>query len=151
MTVTIKSLKFEPAPDGDAYRRILKDPESCPPELQRCPLGKWHNPDGQHFTLDVAPDHPWYWRDVKAGALVAAKGGRRVKKVATPMAEFALLGASVLTQLCRENGISIKGLYTPPMGVTAMAKALAAKGVKVPVPETEEKINTEPAPKDGEK
>lgn len=167
MTVSTQSpnkVTYAPAPAGDAYCKIGRDPTTLPPSLRCCPLGKWHNPDGQHFTLELAvdppQDHPdhWYARTIRAGRLVEHKGGK-IKRVDTPIARLAALGPAVLADMCKTRGITPKRLAQPP----AVAKMLVAAGVteapKPPEPEPEPEpaakknpgaANPKPAPKDGD-
>jgi len=135
-TKSPSKVTYEPAREGDGYARINKDPMTLPPSLRCCPLGKWHNPDGQHFTLDIdpeaardEPDH-WYKRSITAGELVEPKKGSKkkgvgVKEVDTPIARLAALGPAVLGEMCAARGLAARVREQPP----AMAKRLVAAGV----------------------
>jgi hypothetical protein len=74
-----RKLKFAPAKDGDGYCKILKDPEIMHPALLCDPKAKWHNPDAEHFEIELYPDHPWYLRTINAGRLVPAKKSKPPK------------------------------------------------------------------------
>jgi len=84
MTVTTKSplkIAFEPAKDpvGD-YFKILKDVGDMPASLLYDPIGKWWNPRGEHFTIEIYPDNPWHRRDIASGRLVKVKKTRKAKQ-----------------------------------------------------------------------
>ena len=128
--------KYAPNVEGESYAKVLKDPEQLPAELLSCPLGKWHNPDGEHFTIETSPEHPWYGKMIKSGRLVRAKG--KPKEVERPIASLAIHGLEPLQKLCKANGIGFTN-----QGAPALAKKLAAEGIKMPEPPAQDETKTE--------